>query len=447
MERARLLCELVRKREKLKAAFIRTKEQCILMKLNPLEAAMGRLLESLYAKDTHEIFGEPVDIDEVPDYMDVVKIPMDLSTMRQKLRLGEFITLDDMENDFNLMIQNCLAYNNKDTIFYRAGIRMRDQCASLFKAARRELIRDGILEEPQSDESLSREIDAELSELIKNENINGEHLENLQQLMDKTMRIKHGMVRNKRIKLIRVEINKVKKILNKSMTEELIAEESIPEAVVKEIAASTATSTDSSQSEDEEETTKSGTLSTQQVTPPCSPMKNATSSASPSGVNRRTAVLFTRKAQAAASLKKSEASNLAMEEHSMEIGSLLTTNSVTKTAAVVLATSAECKLKSPKKLSRGRRNNSRSFEGSPSTLTEPGTSGTMGSLSGSSALNTSGLTMNKKSTTKNRSEAIPDSFRMYRQDRGLSSDSDESQMSYSDTCSSCSGTGSGSDFG
>lgn len=25
------------------------------------------------------------------------------------------------------MISNCLAYNNKDTVFYRAGLKMRDQ--------------------------------------------------------------------------------------------------------------------------------------------------------------------------------------------------------------------------------------------------------------------------------------------------------------------------------
>lgn len=84
-----------------------------MMQLNPLEAAMARLLDAIFQKDAQEIFTEPVDIDEVPDYMDVVTHPMDLSTIRSKLRDGKYDSLDDMENDFNLMIQNCLAYNNK----------------------------------------------------------------------------------------------------------------------------------------------------------------------------------------------------------------------------------------------------------------------------------------------------------------------------------------------
>lgn len=84
-----------------------------MMQLNPLEAAMARLLDAIFQKDTQEIFTEPVDIDEVPDYLSVVTTPMDLSTIRMKLRDGSYPTLDDMENDFNLMVQNCLAYNNK----------------------------------------------------------------------------------------------------------------------------------------------------------------------------------------------------------------------------------------------------------------------------------------------------------------------------------------------
>lgn len=44
---------------------------------------------------------------------------MDLSTMRKKLDSGEYPNLVAMEKDFDLMISNCLAYNNKDTVFYR----------------------------------------------------------------------------------------------------------------------------------------------------------------------------------------------------------------------------------------------------------------------------------------------------------------------------------------
>lgn len=44
---------------------------------------------------------------------------MDLSTMTKKLERSAYGDIDDMEADFQLMIDNCLAYNNKDTVFYK----------------------------------------------------------------------------------------------------------------------------------------------------------------------------------------------------------------------------------------------------------------------------------------------------------------------------------------
>lgn len=44
---------------------------------------------------------------------------MDLSTMSRKLDQGLYSNLEHLENDFNLMIDNCLAYNSKDTVFYK----------------------------------------------------------------------------------------------------------------------------------------------------------------------------------------------------------------------------------------------------------------------------------------------------------------------------------------
>lgn len=88
---------------------------------------MYAVLQQLVAKDTGQIFIEPVDQNEVPDYGDIVKHPMDLQTMEMKIKNSSYDNLETFESDFNLMISNCLAYNSKDTIFYKAGIKMRDQ--------------------------------------------------------------------------------------------------------------------------------------------------------------------------------------------------------------------------------------------------------------------------------------------------------------------------------
>jgi len=86
----------------------------------------------LIAKDTGQIFIEPVDQNEVPDYGDIVKHPMDLLTMELKIKNSEYNSLEVFENDFNLMVSNCLAYNSKETIFYKAGIKMRDQVSLIW---------------------------------------------------------------------------------------------------------------------------------------------------------------------------------------------------------------------------------------------------------------------------------------------------------------------------
>ncbi|KAL3270797.1 hypothetical protein HHI36_021320 [Cryptolaemus montrouzieri] len=264
LERARLLCELVRKREKTKLLYTKHLEKCYKIQLKPLEASLENVLNLIAAKDTNEIFSEPVDLEEVPDYMTVVTEPMDLSTMRAKLEREEYPDLKSMEKDFDLMIANCLAYNNRDTVFYRAGIKMRDQCAAIFRQARKELEASGLLNENKNgaqgssnEESLAADIDRELEKLQGN--TGADVIAKLEDLLAKSQALKHGLARAKRVKQVRSELNKARRSL---------------------------ANTDSSQSDQEGETTD---------------VKNTTNSSSVSptgGVNRRTAVLLTKKAQA-----------------------------------------------------------------------------------------------------------------------------------------------------
>jgi bromodomain and PHD finger-containing protein 1 len=53
--------------------------------------------------------------------------------MRKKLDSFQYQGLDDLEADFTLMVNNCLSYNERDTIFYRAGIKMRDAGGSILR--------------------------------------------------------------------------------------------------------------------------------------------------------------------------------------------------------------------------------------------------------------------------------------------------------------------------
>lgn len=50
--------------------------------LRPLESVLRSLLEGIKSRDTNDVFGQPVDTEQVTDYLDIVSHPMDLSTMQ-----------------------------------------------------------------------------------------------------------------------------------------------------------------------------------------------------------------------------------------------------------------------------------------------------------------------------------------------------------------------------
>jgi len=69
---------------------------------------------------------------------------MDLSTIKTKIDDMKYLSIAEFEQDFNLMIANCLAYNSKDTIFYRAGLRMREMGSVVIKSAQQQAREAGI---------------------------------------------------------------------------------------------------------------------------------------------------------------------------------------------------------------------------------------------------------------------------------------------------------------
>ncbi|XP_055083792.1 ATPase family AAA domain-containing protein 2-like [Periophthalmus magnuspinnatus] len=56
-------------------------------------------------------FTKPVDLEEVPDYAEVIKKPMDLSTVLTKIDLHQYGTVREFLHDVDLIWQNALEYN------------------------------------------------------------------------------------------------------------------------------------------------------------------------------------------------------------------------------------------------------------------------------------------------------------------------------------------------
>ncbi|XP_043858012.1 bromodomain and PHD finger-containing protein 3 isoform X1 [Dromiciops gliroides] len=138
LERARLLIELIRKREKLKREQVKVQQAAMELELTPFNVLLRTTLDLLQEKDPAQIFAEPVNLREVPDYLEFISKPMDFSTMRLKLESHLYHTLEEFEEDFNLIVTNCMKYNAKDTIFHRAAVRLRDLGGAVLRHARRQ---------------------------------------------------------------------------------------------------------------------------------------------------------------------------------------------------------------------------------------------------------------------------------------------------------------------
>ena len=53
------------------------------------------LLRSPHRKDDYAFFLQPVDVTQVPNYLEVIKDPMDLGTMTTKVEEGRYRSLDE----------------------------------------------------------------------------------------------------------------------------------------------------------------------------------------------------------------------------------------------------------------------------------------------------------------------------------------------------------------
>ncbi|KAG7456040.1 hypothetical protein MATL_G00247460 [Megalops atlanticus] len=221
LERARLLLELIRKREKLKREEVKLQQSVLEVQLTPFTVLLRSVLDQLQEKDQAKIFAQPVSLKEVPDYLDHIKHPMDFSMMRKRIEAQGYRNLDEFEDDFNLIVANCMTYNAKDTIFYRAAVRLRDQGGALLRKTRREAEIIGFdyesglhLPEPPKVEPPPafswEEVDRLLVPANRAHMPLEEQLKELLHKLDQTCAMKTSPSRSKRLKLLKKEINSVR---------------------------------------------------------------------------------------------------------------------------------------------------------------------------------------------------------------------------------------------
>ncbi|KAJ8257742.1 hypothetical protein GJAV_G00189180 [Gymnothorax javanicus] len=233
LERARLLVELIRKREKLKREQVKVHQAALEMQLTPAQVLLRTTLDQLQEKDPAQIFAQPVNLKEVPDYLEFISNPMDFSTMRSKLNAHGYSSLSELEADFNLMVANCLRYNSRDTVFHRAAVRLRDLGGAILRHAHRQAHNSGLdpdtgmlLPDSPHKNDYYRCSWEDVDSLLDPEN--RLHLsveEQLKELLDKldmVTSMRSSGARTRRIRLLRREINSVRYKLGQQQQRHLL---------------------------------------------------------------------------------------------------------------------------------------------------------------------------------------------------------------------------------
>jgi histone acetyltransferase len=78
-------------------------------------------------------FREPVDTTEVKDYLDVIKDPIDLSTMEKRVRSGEWYkSKEQFHADIIRMVKNCQTYNDVNSPYFECASNLYKFAQALF---------------------------------------------------------------------------------------------------------------------------------------------------------------------------------------------------------------------------------------------------------------------------------------------------------------------------
>ncbi len=111
LEKVRMLTEQVRKREQLKLRRVKALQAFVDEFIFAKENKMRAILDDLIKLDKNAFFLEPVSEEYVPGYRDVIKNPMDFTTMRTKLEAGGYKTGAQFADDANLIFNNAKMFN------------------------------------------------------------------------------------------------------------------------------------------------------------------------------------------------------------------------------------------------------------------------------------------------------------------------------------------------
>lgn len=104
-----------------------TKKKCV-YDAAELRKALIPTWEKMYTNSESVPFQQPVDPStlNIPDYFDIIKIPMDLSTIHNKLTQGQYTDPWEYVDDVWLMFDNAWLYNRKTSRVYKSCTKLSE---------------------------------------------------------------------------------------------------------------------------------------------------------------------------------------------------------------------------------------------------------------------------------------------------------------------------------
>ncbi|KAI1897748.1 hypothetical protein AGOR_G00086470 [Albula goreensis] len=104
--------------------------------LRELRLFLRDVTKRLATDKRFSIFSKPVDIEEVSDYLEVIRQPMDLSTIMTKIDTHKYLTVKDFLTDIDLICSNALEYNPDkdpgDKIIRHRACSLKDTAHAMF---------------------------------------------------------------------------------------------------------------------------------------------------------------------------------------------------------------------------------------------------------------------------------------------------------------------------
>ncbi|XP_037541679.1 ATPase family AAA domain-containing protein 2B [Nematolebias whitei] len=104
--------------------------------LRELRLFLREVTKRLATDKRFNIFSKPVDIEEVSDYLEVIRQPMDLSTVMTKIDTQKYLTAKDFLVDIDLICSNALEYNPDkdpgDKVIRHRACSLKDTAHAIF---------------------------------------------------------------------------------------------------------------------------------------------------------------------------------------------------------------------------------------------------------------------------------------------------------------------------